>query len=98
GLSRDWSSDVCSSDLGRGAHEQVVDRELLLVEVLREPSTFLLVECLRELDEAGEELLNVRAACVVLVDQLLEPLEPVDPGRVQADRKSTRLNSSHVEI
>src|SRR5690349_24009834 len=58
---RDWSSDVCSSDLRRGLGH-------------REPG-----------ERSGRVGLDRR-------------LEPGDPGRLQPDRKSTRLNSSHVEI
>src|SRR5690349_22948134 len=68
---RDWSSDVCSSDLHRVA------------------ST---AGCVRPAEEPGEHHRLGDRGVLVLVEQdhfVLGPLQ---------DRKSTRLNSSHVEI
>src|SRR2546422_7789030 len=64
--SRDWSSDVCSSDLVRAPQ---------LVGPLREG--------LRHPDEIGGEDRRVHQETGILMD---------------ADRKSTRLNSSHGYI
>src|SRR4051794_36115811 len=56
----------------RRAHEQVVDRKLFLIKVLGESPALLLVERLCELNQLLEERLDVHAARVVLVDQLLK--------------------------
>ena len=69
--------------LGSRAHEEVVDRKLLLVQVFGEPAPLLFVQSLRELDQLLEEGLHVEAASVVVVNQLLEAFDPVGAGGVQ---------------
>src|SRR5207253_8672418 len=77
---RDWSSDVCSSDLiGNRAHGRKRRHAAVLREALeREGLSF--AHRAAELSEIG--------------------VEPVVVGahRREQDRKSTRLNSSHVAI
>src|SRR5690349_21919426 len=69
---RDWSSDVCSSDLSpptSDGHRGAMPRRIIPV-------------ALRELDVTDGGLLD----------------EVFDGMSAERDRKSTRLNSSHVEI
>src|SRR3712207_7816033 len=74
---RDWSSDVCSSDLLEDGHHE------------REGGHRLLAA--REQQDALEALARW------LRDQVDARLEDV-VGVQEADRKSTRLNSSHANI
>src|SRR5690606_39630693 len=95
-FSRDWSSDVCSSDL--------VTRETLLLKNLNCPS------CVASLQRALANLKGVRKAEVAFATGTVElvydeqAVTASDIDRTVAsfgavvDRKSTRLNSSHVKI
>src|SRR3989449_4795477 len=90
--SRDWSSDVCSSDLARpeGAElERVIVGRLLLVAqgfVNRKLE-----------DEVGLRMAAVREGCTYLQARM-RLLEFLDADAASLDRKSTRLNSSHGYI
>src|SRR5204863_741909 len=82
---RDWSSDVCSSDLV----EQRIDRnEPVVADV--------------HMAADREEALGDREIAIAqraLGDRLRRQQRPeLAPQRDALDRKSTRLNSSHVEI
>src|SRR5690625_6129735 len=73
---RDWSSDVCSSDLQRHDHHRIK-------ELLREG-----LQC---------EHVGVVLPPDFLRDDRRGVAEDL-AGGLQGDRKSTRLNSSHVAI
>ena len=77
-----------------GLGEQVEDRELLLGQVLADGPLLLLGELLRQRDEAAQDLVDVEAAGVVLGDQLLEPLDQVEPGRVAPRRRRRPARAS----
>src|SRR5690606_39730418 len=78
-FSRDWSSDVCSSDL---AVRERVRRGL--------PQRAIAIDRLTDRDVTVEECeAAFSAGFEKALDITLEPLE--------LDRKSTRLNSSHVK-
>src|SRR5690606_40012652 len=85
-FSRDWSSDVCSSDLvqcrtcGSIAHQHQVDVEAGQQRAARDPF------------QAAAPTL------AALVGHEHGPDLPEAAQRNQQDRKSTRLNSSHVKI
>src|SRR5699024_11739887 len=80
---RDWSSDVCSSDLEAAAHVGVQ-------QIGEEPQRAGAVG-------EGVEHLEAHAAAVMHhPEQQGAPIRLVDRGA--GDRKSTRLNSSHVSI
>src|SRR5690606_40364864 len=71
-FSRDWSSDVCSSDLGRGQRSpHRLGAAAVQAGEQHQP-------LLRQI-EGGQLRVALRVQC-------------------QPDRKSTRLNSSHVKI
>src|SRR3546814_4634559 len=101
----DWSSDVCSSDLGEeglaGAALVVVDDgEVLLERALELPGRRHQRRCRPAVDEKDDGVVAVLAADV---DPLVDAADPrlagfLDAGRgadALQDRKSTRLNSSH---
>src|SRR5690606_39828046 len=108
-FSRDWSSDVCSSDLGR---ELAVLREPLLAglvpeigqlvdrgargEPLHDRPTLGARRWVTVLHRLGHHRALGLLANLVQVDDLAVDglLSLVDTGHV-GDRKSTRLNSSH---
>src|SRR5690625_6110573 len=98
---RDWSSDVCSSDLSVAEHLAAQGRD---VSDLRQIVLHL---------GNGASASAVRAGVPVDTSMGLTPLEglvmgtrtgDIDPSiyihlhRQAGDRKSTRLNSSHVAI
>src|SRR5690606_40465117 len=85
-FSRDWSSDVCSSDLGAALDGGQVRLDLAVA--LLDLGLIGLIQ-LAGLPEGEQVLL------AVVADQGLG-----DGGGagLDADRKSTRLNSSHVKI
>src|SRR3546814_8462887 len=101
---RDWSSDVCSSDLRAGGAERLqagMAVARVVLEAVRRalahrrghaidgrPGTA--VDEAQERLAAGGDALQHRLRDA---DVLLEPGDPM--RRVQVDRKSTRLNSSH---
>src|SRR3546814_1905275 len=93
----DWSSDVCSSDLGDVAHDQVeaarADRLDQLRGQLRAAHLRLQVVGgdLRARDE--DALLAVEHVLAAAAEE--EGDVRVLLGLGDADRKSTRLNSSH---
>src|SRR5256884_4647444 len=81
--SRDWSSDVCSSDLQNRPHL------MELIKVFRA----------RVVDVAPESLIIEVSGTVDKIDGLLEVLRPFGVLEMaRTDRKSTRLNSSHGYI
>src|SRR5207245_4670742 len=89
---RDWSSDVCSSDLG-DPDSAPVDDQMIAVRsdfAAVEPVNAIVLEQprigtgLREIVDADE------------FETAFGPLE--NCSRHQSDRKSTRLNSSHGSI
>src|SRR3546814_5207137 len=93
----DWSSDVCSSDL-RALRQEIrtTDLRRLLLEDVDEGAADDLALALGIVDAlqlAEEELAGVAVhqRDVVVMAEQLDHL----PGLVLADRKSTRLNSSH---
>ena len=54
----------------------------------------------RDLEEAGKALLATRPTAVNLawaLDRMLATLRPLPPNERREDRKSTRLNSSHIQ-
>src|SRR5690606_39630737 len=79
-FSRDWSSDMCSSDLARFAR---------------------LEKCIAFVDHAHQ---HAQAECLAIPLHRRLPLRRAQFDAVQTgtaialDRKSTRLNSSHVKI
>src|SRR5690606_40062250 len=78
-FSRDWSSDVCSSDLllmsiTRGHHGKTVFLGLHF------------------------HFQKIRTVIVKAITNRIFQLQRVRHGRRAPDRKSTRLNSSHVKI
>src|SRR5207302_3677980 len=97
-FSRDWSSDVCSSDLDE--RERAVlprdrrrRRDLVAARLAERPD-------LDEAHPAGE----IAAALARPFERLLVAFAATEDGHGSprgedvADRKSTRLNSSHVKI
>src|SRR5699024_12200693 len=93
---RDWSSDVCSSDLGQG-------------EILSGPAVGLADEALERWKQrvrdcgvlpGGLDLIPPRPVGERDHGAGLERIEGAARlvQRVEQDRKSTRLNSSHVSI
>src|SRR5690606_40615389 len=95
-FSRDWSSDVCSSDLH--AKTRRIEGRVVRVRgtdhvhdagVIEEDGALRVVV-------AHEQAHGVRDRVRWEVDNLLDLLE--GPRELAKDRKSTRLNSSHVKI
>src|SRR5690606_40887793 len=103
-FSRDWSSDVCSSDL-----PDIETRiEILLkkaenseVDLPRNCALFIaqqVVANVRELEGALNKVVAISRfkGTPIDLDVVRESLK--DVLAIRADRKSTRLNSSHVKI
>src|SRR3546814_2109377 len=93
----DWSSDVCSSDLGAGMIQPPRAIQVLLVEDSEDDAALLL----RELRRGGYDPQSRRAASADAFEDALESqawdvilCDYTMPG-FSGDRKSTRLNSSH---
>src|SRR3546814_19521185 len=78
----DWSSDVCSSDLGCGAH--VAELRRLWVDPFREPRLWTL-EALQALAERGERGLD---ACLLPVESGMASWPEVEVDAAQAARLS----------
>src|SRR6266498_5495799 len=122
---RDWSSDVCSSDLrlfttlfdGGQAHLELVESDDPLeagLEIMAQPPGKRLSAL--TLLSGGEQALTAVAlifalsltnpAPICVLDEVDAPLDDANVERfcelldqmTQEDRKSTRLNSSHVRI
>src|SRR3546814_17590531 len=74
----DWSSDVCSSDLGCGAH--VAELRRLWVDPFREPRLWTL-EALQALAERGERGLD---ACLLPVESGMASWPEVEVDAAQA--------------
>src|SRR5690606_40979215 len=92
-FSRDWSSDVCSSDLGPPPHDRGAGAAgpLLLAVPTDSATSAAPRPC------AVPQTLGQDQRRGVLAGQVLEG--DVDCAlRAPIDRKSTRLNSSHVKI
>src|SRR3546814_2495908 len=103
----DWSSDVCSSDLGED--EQVGPTDLAAVFLLHRPqqaARLVEIAVVGPTVERGEALLpGIRAAATVggTISARAVPrhadeertIMPIVGRPPRLDRKSTRLNSSH---
>src|SRR5690606_40306815 len=91
-FSRDWSSDVCSSDLE--GHVAVARRTIDDHAAVHQALTGGV-----DVVDLKRQVAEVAAAVVVLIVPVVGQL---DLGRLlglgAGDRKSTRLNSSHVKI
>src|SRR5690606_39523578 len=108
-FSRDWSSDVCSSDLllppprlrrpeGRREGVPVLQQA---VDALQELLGSLGVLEALHVPDVGEDLdpgqlTDLLQALVGHIGTVI--VDPPVPDRLAVDRKSTRLNSSHVKI
>src|SRR5690606_39824358 len=91
-FSRDWSSDVCSSDLVDFFDDDVEEVRILdprtFKPVRREKGCVLLPAREERVDDAAVQRFGEEVARQVAAQ-----------GRgLRLDRKSTRLNSSHVKI
>src|SRR3546814_7259871 len=99
----DWSSDVCSSDLGQHRGAGQVTRELRVLQPCAAEAAA--GEAGEEALERGRHLLDVAHAIVAFLaefgarggigDRVAQAAERVDQPALLRDRKSTRLNSSH---
>src|SRR3546814_9983944 len=105
----DWSSDVCSSDLEyelpilkRYCPWLNSDRHRLIHLAVRNTGLFVKPENPKGIDSVAD-LINpdvrfvnrqIGSSTRFLVALMLSKLN-IDTARVQGDRKSTRLNSSH---
>src|SRR5690554_6326575 len=87
---RDWSSDVCSSDLGK----------LEVIEEANKGQASWRLFGSVALAELQEIFAYVCAADEVTftLEETEATLEPTEEDEGFGDRKSTRLNSSHVRI
>src|SRR3546814_8076742 len=97
----DWSSDVCSSDLGDRSHESAtvvadapekIGGEIRSVALFGDPlpdaeAEAFIVGARHEVDDARHR--------VGAVDRRRAVLEHIGTRQRRKDRKSTRLNSSH---
>src|SRR5690606_39735833 len=97
-FSRDWSSDVCSSDLGADPQavvraENIAQYTAIMFSAAGFGSVFVgrLVDRTR-LQFLAFLLTGLAGSCLLLVGFVTSATSLV------ADRKSTRLNSSHVKI
>src|SRR5207302_7100795 len=95
-FSRDWSSDVCSSDLAPLHHRTPG----LLGAALSEDRlvTSLIADLVHVHPAAIKTAFRAkgRRGIILVTDAVASQAARV--GRVEIDRKSTRLNSSHVKI
>src|SRR2546429_2003839 len=100
--SRDWSSDVCSSDLGRLAADAVAPAQLAqrrtTAQVVGYEEQFLVHGCALLPGHGDRSLAAVGSSCQAWICYPC-PCTDVSPMSVsRTDRKSTRLNSSHGYI
>src|SRR3712207_6894648 len=79
---RDWSSDVCSSDL---EHRRGEDQDARVRRVRRQPAAVADAHVRQPEAHAAQRLAQAGGL-------------PDRPGLLGVDRKSTRLNSSHANI
>src|SRR3546814_1483282 len=95
----DWSSDVCSSDLGAGAIIALAPLMLLARRAESPLGLILAGIAISTLAGAGISLaLNLAPnpfAAMEIMTWLLGSLEDRSFDHLWIDRKSTRLNSSH---
>src|SRR5690606_39493641 len=103
-FSRDWSSDVCSSDLEHigPAIDALLEQAEAAVEQAGTVSPVSWDSFVTPLEDATERLWRAwgqvsHLQAVVNTPELREAYNANLP-RVTRDRKSTRLNSSHVKI
>src|SRR5690606_40283188 len=90
-FSRDWSSDVCSSDLGDGLHGVRAGGEVARTPRIR-----------RQVKETAMFSYYIKLAALSIrrnpvLSALMMLAIAVGIGAFMTDRKSTRLNSSHVK-
>src|SRR2546422_4453332 len=85
--SRDWSSDVCSSDLDDLARFAHIDPSQTDAKTIHDGVDMVERKFWKELEAIG----------VTRVDQVGGPFDP-NLHEAVTDRKSTRLNSSHGYI
>jgi hypothetical protein len=71
--------------------EQVEDGEFCFGQILDDRPAFLRTEVPGQRDEPAQVLVDVDTAGVVLGDQLLDPLDQVEPGRVAPGRSHRPL-------
>src|SRR5690606_39669217 len=92
--SRDWSSDVCSSDLrGMAVAQKNTQNGISMMQTAEGAFTELTNVLLRMKDLATEAF----NASTTAADKAALQAEYDALGLELADRKSTRLNSSHVK-
>src|SRR5690606_39668975 len=105
-FSRDWSSDVCSSDLQAGAADQIADAALVFKLHLFLGLTIFLIFPFTRLAHvlsgffAPVRYLFLRPGYQLVRSRRQRSLADRRGAydAKQGDRKSTRLNSSHVKI
>src|SRR3989454_1957541 len=90
-LQGDWSSDVCSSDLESG------DMKYVILKLLKDKPRHG-YEVMKELEDQLRGCYSPSPGTVYPTLQWLEDEGLVTSHEVQGDRKSTRLNSSHLVI
>src|SRR5439155_16392368 len=96
---RDWSSDVCSSDLLRVEHGVATRLDVLQAQQVLDSANAQIPDLERQIaqeENAISILLGNYPQAVPLGRPLVE--QPLPPEVPPGDRKSTRLNSSHVAI
>src|SRR5690606_40243889 len=97
-FSRDWSSDVCSSDLA--AQQPEYPDAQALRDVIAELETYPPLVFAGECDQLRARMAAVARGEAFLLQggDCAESFDAVSAEHIRAklDRKSTRLNSSHV--
>src|SRR5690606_39479647 len=88
-FSRDWSSDVCSSDLGGDVVGTLANGGVAIAPY-HDLESIVPAELTAEIEQLKADIISGTAVAPV----------PVEKSKICqiTDRKSTRLNSSHVKI
>src|SRR5690606_39802842 len=102
-FSRDWSSDVCSSDLYVKNYKDLISRSKFFKESAKNTfGTYQANEIVKSIQdnsffEAGHKFVLDDGTEINDSEQLRKIVQE-EIQKILKDRKSTRLNSSHVKI
>src|SRR5690554_7468294 len=97
---RDWSSDVCSSDLGISRGFDGIEENFMDVATpeMRKEYLRLYKLTIRQACNIEKTINNWWKDTSIVDEEITGPIDEQELLNYLEDRKSTRLNSSHVRI